>query len=159
MVVFLSDGECDVADETVYDLCRTAVRLGFVYVLLLISEPMLIYMLRKPLAFHAVSFGQDTQAYYLRRMAAIADEVYAAAPKDPLAPSGFKACTYASALDTASHFNHFNVLPNVPTDSVGEHLHEHCRIPQEPESGSFSCLVEKRLNVSYKYDWNDIILL
>lgn len=30
VVVFLSDGECHIADETVYDLCRAAVRLGFV---------------------------------------------------------------------------------------------------------------------------------
>jgi hypothetical protein len=28
VVIFLSDGECDIADETMYDLCRTAIRLG-----------------------------------------------------------------------------------------------------------------------------------
>ena len=30
VIIFLSDGECDVSDQTVQDLCRSAVNLGFV---------------------------------------------------------------------------------------------------------------------------------
>lgn len=82
IVIFLSDGECSINDSTIYDLCRTAVRLG------------------KPLGFHTVSFGADTYSQSLRRMAAIADEVYATAPRDPLAPPVGSACTFSNAVDT-----------------------------------------------------------
>ncbi|PVF92927.1 hypothetical protein CPB86DRAFT_144289 [Serendipita vermifera] len=89
VVIFLSDGECQVSDSTVYDLCRAAVRLG------------------KPLAFHAVSFGPESSSHYLRRMAAIANEVYASAPRDPLAPAGVNPCGYTAALDTVQLANTF----------------------------------------------------
>lgn len=35
MVIFLSDGECSIRDETIYDFCRAAVGLGLVYLPLL----------------------------------------------------------------------------------------------------------------------------
>ncbi|KIM24947.1 hypothetical protein M408DRAFT_331430 [Serendipita vermifera MAFF 305830] len=81
IVIFLSDGQCRVADSVIYDLCRRAVTLG------------------RPLSFHAVSFGTDTYSNSLRRMVAVAGEVYAAAPRDPLAPPG-NPCTFSAALDT-----------------------------------------------------------
>jgi len=56
--------------------------------------------LRKPLAFHSVSFGQDSQSHYLRRMAQIAAEVYKDGPVDPLAPAGVNPCSFNSVLDT-----------------------------------------------------------
>ena len=30
VIVFLSDGECGLSDEVMYDLCRSAVRAGYV---------------------------------------------------------------------------------------------------------------------------------
>ena len=30
VIIFLSDGECDLSDEVMYDLCRSAVRAGYV---------------------------------------------------------------------------------------------------------------------------------
>ncbi|PVF98362.1 hypothetical protein CPB86DRAFT_825740 [Serendipita vermifera] len=89
VVIFLSDGECAISDSTVYDLCRAAVRLG------------------KPLAFHSVSFGTESNSHYLRRMATIANEVYASAPRDPLAPAGVNPCGYTAALDTVQLANTF----------------------------------------------------
>jgi hypothetical protein len=60
------------------------------------------YISRKPLSFHSVSFGEDGQSHYLRRMATIAGEVYDNGPADPLAPAGVNPCTFSSALDTVS---------------------------------------------------------
>jgi len=81
VVVFLSDGECTVADQTVQTLCRSAVSLG------------------KPLSFHAVSFGPQNST--LRRMAQIALEIQTNAPRDPLLPStAIIHSSYAEALDS-----------------------------------------------------------
>ncbi|KAH7918945.1 hypothetical protein BV22DRAFT_1041330 [Leucogyrophana mollusca] len=83
VVIFLSDGECHIADQTLQDLCRTAIRLG------------------KPLSFHAVSFGPDSSSMYLRRMADIALEAQNNAPHDPLAPAAATVLSsYSQALDT-----------------------------------------------------------
>ncbi|GBE82556.1 hypothetical protein SCP_0409400 [Sparassis crispa] len=83
VIIFLSDGECQVADQIVQDLCRSAVSRG------------------KPLSFHAVSFGQDSQSSYLRRMAQIAHDAQNSAPRDPLAPAGATVLSsYSQALDT-----------------------------------------------------------
>ncbi|KAI0052041.1 hypothetical protein FA95DRAFT_1484280 [Auriscalpium vulgare] len=83
IMIFLSDGECSIGDDTVHDLARTAVRLG------------------KPLSFHAVSFGPDSSSSSLRRMAQIAREVQTNAPHDPLLPAAATVpSSYAVALDT-----------------------------------------------------------
>jgi uncharacterized protein with von Willebrand factor type A (vWA) domain len=83
VIIFLSDGECAVSDETVRALCHSALDLG------------------KPLSFHAVSFGQESQASFLRRMAQIALDVQKMAPQDPLAPGPAKVLSsYSQALDT-----------------------------------------------------------
>ncbi|KIM19431.1 hypothetical protein M408DRAFT_31230 [Serendipita vermifera MAFF 305830] len=82
VIIFLSDGECEIQDATIYDLCRSASRLG------------------KGLAFNSVSFGVDTQSHYLRRMATIAKEVYDTVPANPLAPTGVNPCSFTSALNT-----------------------------------------------------------
>jgi len=61
-IIFLSDGECGVSDELVYDLCRSAVRAG------------------SALSFHAVSFGSSDKAGSLRRIVQIAKEIHAQSP-------------------------------------------------------------------------------
>jgi hypothetical protein len=100
VIIFLSDGECDVDDATIYDLCHAAVRLGWVPHARWSSHPQ--HISRKSLSLHTVSFGQDGQSHYLRRMATIAAEVYDNSPADPLAPAGVNPCTFSSALDTVS---------------------------------------------------------
>ncbi|KAI0723140.1 hypothetical protein C8Q76DRAFT_671490 [Earliella scabrosa] len=80
VVIFLSDGECSIADETMQDLCRRSIALG------------------KPLSFHAVAFGPNTGT--LRRMAQIARDVESRAPPDPLNPHAGVPSSYTEALDT-----------------------------------------------------------
>ncbi|KAJ7210563.1 hypothetical protein GGX14DRAFT_451174 [Mycena pura] len=83
VVIFLSDGECDIADETMRTLSRSAVALG------------------KPLSFHSVSFGRASQSSVLRRMAQVALEVQTNAPRDPLLPAEATInSSYSEALDT-----------------------------------------------------------
>jgi len=82
VIVFLSDGECSLPDQTTYDICNSAVRLG------------------KGLSFYTVSFGPDSSSQSLRRMAQIAEEVYRRAPRDPLAPAVQDSCSYTRAIDT-----------------------------------------------------------
>ncbi|KAJ7195854.1 hypothetical protein C8J57DRAFT_534894 [Mycena rebaudengoi] len=83
VVIFLSDGECSISDETVRSLCRAAVALG------------------KPLSFHSVSFGSAARSSVLRRMAQIALEVQTNAPRDPLTPAEATiTSSYSEALDT-----------------------------------------------------------
>ena len=58
---------------------------------------------RRPLSFHAVSFGQDAQSSSLRRMTEIALEVQNNAPHDPLLPAAANVpSSYTEALDTVS---------------------------------------------------------
>ncbi|KAI0774120.1 hypothetical protein C8Q74DRAFT_810377 [Fomes fomentarius] len=80
VVIFLSDGECSIADETMQDLCRRSIARG------------------KPLSFHAVAFGPSTGT--LRRMAQIARDVESNVPPDPLNPHAGIPSSYAEALDT-----------------------------------------------------------
>ncbi|KAF7309973.1 VWFA domain-containing protein [Mycena indigotica] len=82
VVIFLSDGECDIADETMRSLSRKAIAKG------------------KPLSFHSVSFGRASQSGYLQRMAQVALEVQNSAPRD-LTPTGATIpSSYSEALDT-----------------------------------------------------------
>ncbi|KAI0921705.1 hypothetical protein AcW2_006594 [Taiwanofungus camphoratus] len=78
VVIFLSDGECSIADETMQNLCLRSIALG------------------KPLSFHAVSFGPRSAV--LQRMAHIAIDVQNRAPPDPLHPVPMS--SYAEALDS-----------------------------------------------------------
>ncbi|EJF62764.1 hypothetical protein DICSQDRAFT_57253 [Dichomitus squalens LYAD-421 SS1] len=80
VVIFLSDGECGIADETMQDLCRRSIALG------------------KPLSFHAVSFGPNSGI--MQRMAQIARDVESGAPQDPLNPHAGVPSSYNQALDT-----------------------------------------------------------
>ncbi|KAK0202722.1 hypothetical protein DFS33DRAFT_1436579 [Desarmillaria ectypa] len=81
VVIFLSDGECSVRDESVQDLCRVAIALG------------------KPLSLHTVSFGPRNSV--LRRMALIALGIQNSAPPDPNAPAAARIdSSYAEALDS-----------------------------------------------------------
>jgi hypothetical protein len=102
VVIFLSDGEDHVNDEPIYDLCRSAVRQGFVdfrfrFPLTAANDT----NVRRPLSFHAVSFGHDVNSSSLRRMAQIALEVQNNAPQDPLLPANANIpSSYTEALDT-----------------------------------------------------------
>jgi len=82
VIIFLSDGECSIPDQTTYDICNAAVRLG------------------KGLSFHTVGFGPDSSSQSLRRMAQIATEVHRRAPRDPLSPAGQDPCSFSRAIDT-----------------------------------------------------------
>jgi len=82
IMFFLSDGECPVSDEAIQDVCRSAVQRG------------------KPLSFHAVSFGPDSSAHYLKRMTELALEIQNNAPHDPLLPAAsFISSSFTSAID------------------------------------------------------------
>jgi len=69
VMIFLSDGEGEVSDTDIPDLCSTAVRLGM------------------PLSFHTVSFGPEASSSTLRGMADLALNIQNGAPRDPLKPS------------------------------------------------------------------------
>ncbi|KAN0134237.1 hypothetical protein V8E53_008009, partial [Lactarius tabidus] len=82
VVIFLSDGEDYVSDDTMYKMCRSASNQG------------------RPISFHAVSFGADSSSS-LRRMAQIALEVQNDMVNDPLHPAAANvASSYTEALDT-----------------------------------------------------------
>ena len=99
-MIFLSDGEDYIRDEPVYDICRSAVRQGFVnfrFLLMKANDS----DVRRPLSFHAVSFGHDATSTSLRRMAQIALEIQGNAPRDPLLPATANIpSSYTEALDT-----------------------------------------------------------
>ncbi|KAL4067444.1 hypothetical protein V8B97DRAFT_1873723 [Scleroderma yunnanense] len=83
VIVFLSDGQSKISDETMKGLCRTSVQLG------------------KAVSFHAVLFGPDKSSTYLRRMTEIAKDAQNNASKDPFSPPvATVKSTYAQALDT-----------------------------------------------------------
>ena len=91
-------------DEVIYDLCRSALNRGFVELFLTSSSgPTDHANARRPLSFHAVSFGQDALSSSLRRMARIALEVQNNAPHNPLLPAAANVpSSYSEALDTVS---------------------------------------------------------
>ncbi|KIJ07345.1 hypothetical protein PAXINDRAFT_90576 [Paxillus involutus ATCC 200175] len=83
VIIFLSDGESHIQDQIVQALCRSATQQ------------------RKPLSFHAVSFGQDNHSATLRRMSHIALRAQRRAPRDPLLPAKvIVQSSYSEALDT-----------------------------------------------------------
>ena len=85
------------ADATVRSVCRAAIDNGWVQIAL--YKRFSLTLRRKPLSFHAVSFGPHNES--LRRMAQIAREVEATAPRDPLLPpDAHVESSYATALDS-----------------------------------------------------------
>nr|GAT56845.1 predicted protein [Mycena chlorophos] len=83
VVIFLSDGECSIDDETMRTISRRAIALG------------------KPLSFHAILFGNAHYSESLQRMAQVALEVQNSAPRDPLVPAAVTiASSYSTAIDT-----------------------------------------------------------
>ncbi|PAV19468.1 hypothetical protein PNOK_0440200 [Pyrrhoderma noxium] len=83
VIIFLSDGECSMTNNIMYDLCRTAIRLG------------------RAVSFHSVSFGSERYSAWLRRMVDIAKEVEGAAPRDPLlSANAIVESSYNVALDS-----------------------------------------------------------
>ncbi|KAG2076123.1 hypothetical protein BDR04DRAFT_1003889 [Suillus decipiens] len=102
IIIFLSDGESPIEDQTVQDLCRAAVRLG------------------KALSFHSVSFGRDQYSSSLRRMYQIAQEAQNNAPRDPFACAApTVASTYSEALDTVQLAETFLGIANSLTKPRG----------------------------------------
>ena len=101
VVIFLSDGLCRVKDETISGICREAVRRGFVWLIFDIFAADDSMNARRPLSFHAVSFGLDATSSSLRRMAQIALDIQNNAPQDPLLPATTSVpSSYTEALDT-----------------------------------------------------------
>jgi hypothetical protein len=101
VVIFLSDGEAHIRDKPILDICREAVRQGFVVNFR--CFPMIADRIngRRPLSFHAVLFGEDASSFSLRRMAQIALDVQNNAPQDPLFPATANIpSSYTDALDT-----------------------------------------------------------
>ncbi|KAI6027001.1 hypothetical protein EDC04DRAFT_213063 [Pisolithus marmoratus] len=101
VIIFLSDGECQIADQTMQGLCRTSIQLG------------------QAVSFHAVLFSGDSQIagssniYHtffgrqhatstcLHRMVEIAQDAQNNAPTDPLAPTAMTVMSsYTDVLDT-----------------------------------------------------------
>jgi hypothetical protein len=71
---------------------------------------------RKPLSFHAVSFGQDVTSATLRRMAQIASDVQQNAPRDPLLPANANIpSSYTEALDTVRRNLYLSQISAVDT--------------------------------------------
>ena len=102
-MIFLSDGECSVSDAAIQDLCRSAVRLG--YVTFFQRKHITDFSLRKPLSFHSISFGPDSSSSSLRRMANLALGIQTNAPRNPqAAPSA--PSSFAVALDTVRNSLH-----------------------------------------------------
>ncbi|KAJ6581854.1 hypothetical protein B0H19DRAFT_1116733 [Mycena capillaripes] len=71
VVIFLSDGECGDAQETIESLSRAALDLG------------------KPLSFHSVLFGPDEGRESLNSMAQIALDIQNTGPNNATVPSSF----------------------------------------------------------------------
>ncbi|KAF9231331.1 hypothetical protein BU15DRAFT_68421 [Melanogaster broomeanus] len=106
VIIFLSDGKCSIADVTMQDLCRTAVRLG------------------KAVSFHSVSFGSDGSSTYLRRMAEIARDAQNNAPRDPLTPAAATVqSSYTRARDTVQLAETFLVIAESLRKPRGALLH------------------------------------
>lgn len=94
VIIFLSDGDDDVSDEAIYDICRSAASQG------------------RPLSFHAVFCGRSSlSSSSLRRMAQISLEVQKIAqvaleaqknaPDNPLQPAAATVpSSYTVAPDT-----------------------------------------------------------
>jgi hypothetical protein len=121
VVIFLSDGEDDVGDDTIVDICRSAVRQGFVDFRPVFRTKTDNANARRPLSLHAVSFGQDSTSSSLRRMAQIASDVQNSAPQDPLLPATANVpSSYTEALDTVRSNITFSASPSVTHNSLGE---------------------------------------
>ena len=106
-MIFLSDGECQVPDTAIQDVCRSSVRLGCVdfFLLSFITD----YFTRKPLSFHAISFGPDRSSSTLRRMATVALGIQNNAPRNPQTRATASApvpSSFAIALDTVRNPAH-----------------------------------------------------
>ena len=102
-MIFLSDGECPVPVEEIHDVCRSAVGLGWVAFCL--RQQTADCLCRKPLSFHAVSFGQERLNYTLRQMAEVALEIQNDAFRRPMLPT--LPSSFTTALDTVSTLTPF----------------------------------------------------
>ncbi|KAG8795910.1 hypothetical protein FRC12_008165 [Ceratobasidium sp. 428] len=115
VVVFLSDGECEISDNRIYDLCGTCARLG------------------KPLAFYSVSFGSDAYSASLRQMVDIAREIYASAPQDVINAARGNPCAYTNAIDSVMFFYspEIQVTRTDNLDPTGRHVFRYCQLIAE----------------------------
>ena len=135
-MIFLSDGEYPVPETVIQDVCRSAVRLGFVSFFLFNSSFIAYFSQRKPLSFHSISFGPDASSSSLRRMADVALGFQNNASHNPRTP--------ATASVPSSFSIALDAVRNPPTSTtmrilnVGPHLGAacgdvfgHCRVAQE----------------------------
>jgi hypothetical protein len=84
-MIFLSDGECSKPFDTdIQDLCRSAVRLG--YIIFFLHKYITDFAERNPLSFHSISFGKDSSSSSLRGMANLALEIQNSASRNPRTP-------------------------------------------------------------------------
>ena len=119
IIIFLSDGEDSFSDTVMFNLGRRALALGYVIVSKRRNIPDQTVR-RKPLAFHSVSFGEDSSETSLRRMADIAQQVYVTAPRTAGVGGGTNnkpQCTFSKALDSV------RFLRNHTTVAAHHHLY------------------------------------
>ena len=98
VMIFLSDGECSLPLEEIRDVCRSAVRHGWVAFCL--HKQIIDCLCRKALSFHAVSFGQESLNHTLHQMAEAALEIQNDAFQRPMRPT--LPSSFTPALDTVS---------------------------------------------------------
>ena len=105
VIIFLSDGECSMTDSIMYDLCRTAIRLGWLLSYITwISFLIYFTLTSRAVSFHSVSFGSERYSAWLRRMVDIAKEIQGAAPRDPLlSANAIVESSYNIALDSVCY--------------------------------------------------------
>ncbi|KAH9171597.1 hypothetical protein EDB89DRAFT_1093696 [Lactarius sanguifluus] len=102
VIIFLSDGESHIGNNTVSNICQAAVSRGM------------------PLSFHAVSFGPENRSAVLRRMVQIAQEVENSVPRN--SPTNGITSSFTKALDTVQLAATFQGFANSLTKTRGSLL-------------------------------------
>lgn len=101
--------------------------------------PTLIISPRRPLSFHAVSFGPSNQV--LRRMADIAQDIQRTAPVDPMHPT--VPSSYTEAIDTVSRgISVYASCLDPSVDSIGRNFSWTCRVPQKTSRLAYAGLIQ-----------------
>lgn len=115
VIIFLSDGECEVNDATVEDLCRAAIDLGYGSIInnFVISTNNELRN-RKPLSLQTISFGTYNET--LRRIARVALHIQNNAPATPGRAAPTLPSSYSEALDTVCTHNYKQSYTTSSTD-------------------------------------------
>ncbi|KAN0134232.1 hypothetical protein V8E53_008004 [Lactarius tabidus] len=104
VVIFfkLSNGEDYVSEHAMHKMCRSVASQGFVTSTVApFSGPTDYASARRPMSFHAISFGEESSSSSLRRMVQIVLEIQNDhLASDPLYPAGGNVpSSYTKALD------------------------------------------------------------